>query len=103
MTVWRAYGTSLYYFGNLSVNLRAFPVAQMVKNSLAMQEIQVPCPGWEDPLEKGMAIPIPVLLPEAFHGQRSLRTIAHGVARVRLFFFFFFSLSVNLKLFQNGK
>ena len=101
MTVWRAYGTSLYYFGNLSVNLRAFPVAQMVKNSLAMQEIQVPCPGWEDPLEKGMAIPIPVLLPEAFHGQRSLRTIAHGVARVRLFFFF--SLSVNLKLFQNGK
>ena len=64
MTAWRAYGTSLYYFGNLSVNLRAFPVAQMVKNPLAMQEIQVPCPGWEDPLEKGMATHLQFSCPE---------------------------------------
>ena len=34
----------------------AFLVAQMVKNQPAMQEIWVQSPGWEDPLEKGMAI-----------------------------------------------
>ena len=31
-------------------------MAQMVKNLPAMQEIWVPAPGWEDPLEKEMAI-----------------------------------------------
>ena len=31
-------------------------VAQMVKNPPAMQEMQVWSLGWEDPLEKGMAI-----------------------------------------------
>jgi len=30
-------------------------VAQMIKNSPAMQETQVRSPDWEDPLEKGMA------------------------------------------------
>ena len=34
----------------------AFPVAQMVKNLLAMQETWVRSLGWEDPLEKGKAI-----------------------------------------------
>ena len=33
-----------------------FSVAQMLKNLLAMQEIQVQPLDWEDPLEKGMAI-----------------------------------------------
>ena len=32
-----------------------FPVAQIVKNPLAMQESRVQSLGWEDPLEKGMA------------------------------------------------
>ena len=32
----------------------ASPVAQMVKNLPAMQETQVQCLGWEDPLEKEM-------------------------------------------------
>ena len=32
-------------------------MAQMVKNLPAMQETQVLSPGWEDPLEKGMASP----------------------------------------------
>ena len=31
-------------------------VAQMVNNLPAMQETWVPCLGWEDLLEKGMAI-----------------------------------------------
>ena len=30
-------------------------MAQQVKNLLAMQEIRVQYPGWEDPLEEGMA------------------------------------------------
>ena len=34
----------------------AFPTAQMVKNPPEMQETQVQSLGWEDPLEKGMAI-----------------------------------------------
>ena len=34
----------------------------------------------EDPLEKGTA-PIPVFLPEEFHGQRSLAGYLHGVAK----------------------
>ena len=33
----------------------ASPVAQLVKNSLAVQEIWVQSLGWEDPLEKVMA------------------------------------------------
>ena len=33
----------------------ASPVAQQRKNLLAMQEIRVQQPGWEDPLEEGMA------------------------------------------------
>ena len=45
-------------------------VAQTVKNLPAMWETRVASLGWEDPLEKGMAIP--VFLPREFHGQRSL-------------------------------
>ena len=45
-------------------------VAQTVENLPAMQETQLPSLGWEDSLEKGMAIP--VFLPENFHGQKSL-------------------------------
>ena len=34
--------------------------------------MQVQSLGQEDPLEEGMATPIPVFLPGEFHGQRSL-------------------------------
>ena len=37
-----------------------------------MQETQIRSLGWEDPLEKGMALPTPVFLPGESHGQRSL-------------------------------
>ena len=33
----------------------------MAKNPLAMQEMQVQFPGWENPLEEGMATPSSVL------------------------------------------
>ena len=46
-------------------------VAQMVKNLLAMQETHVQSLGWEDPLEKEMAIHSSIL-PGKSHGQRSL-------------------------------
>ena len=36
-----------------------------------MQDTQVWSLGWEDPLEKGMAIPTPVFLPGEFHGQKN--------------------------------
>ena len=36
-------------------------LAQMVKNLPAMQETQVSSLGWEDPLEKGMAIHFTIL------------------------------------------
>ena len=47
-------------------------VAQIVKIPPAVREAWVQSPGWEDPLEKGMVLPIPVFLPGEFHGQRSL-------------------------------
>ena len=36
-------------------------MAQVVKNLPAMQESQVQSPGWEDPLEKGMATHFSIL------------------------------------------
>ena len=49
-------------------------VAQMEKNLPAMWEAWVRSPGWQDPLEEGMA-PRPVFsvfLPGEFYGQRSM-------------------------------
>ena len=43
----------------------------MVKNLPAKQETRIRSPGWENPLEKRMAI-TPVFLPGESHGQRSL-------------------------------
>ena len=42
-------------------NSKDFPVAQTVKNLPVMQETRVQSLGWEDPLEKGMAIHSSVL------------------------------------------
>ena len=44
----------------------------MVKNLPAMHKTWVQPLVWEDPLEKGMALPSPVFLPGESHGQRSL-------------------------------
>ena len=43
----------------------------MVKNLPAIQDTQVQFLGWEDPLEKGLAIHYK-FLPGEFHGQRNL-------------------------------
>ena len=47
------------------------PVAQIIKNLLAVQETRIWSLGWEDLLEKGMATPSSILAGE-FHGQRNL-------------------------------
>ena len=49
----------------------------MVKNQLAMQEMQIQFPGQEDSLEKEMA----TILPGESHGQSSLLVIIHGVTK----------------------
>ena len=50
----------------------------MVKNPPAVQETQVPSLGQEAPLEKKTASHSNIL-PEKFHGQRSLVVYCHGV------------------------
>ena len=52
----------------------------MIRNPPAIQEMQVQSQGWEDPLEKGMAIHS-LFLPGESHGQRSLWAIVHRVAK----------------------
>ena len=48
--------TCIISFNSLTIYLVIFPVGQMVKNLPATQETRVRSLGWEDPLEKGMAI-----------------------------------------------
>ena len=47
-------------------------MAQRVENLPARQETQVRSLGWEDPLEKGMAMHSGIRIPEVSHGHRSL-------------------------------
>ena len=55
------------YMNFQNLELRAYLVAQLVKNRPAMQEIWVQFLGWEDPLEKGK-LSTPVFWPGEFHG-----------------------------------
>ena len=52
----RFFQFSSFYFCSTMLLSQDFPVAQMVKNLSAMQQTQVRSMGWEDPLEKEMAI-----------------------------------------------
>ena len=53
---------------NLLLYKRASLIAQLAKNLPVMRETWVQSLGWEDPLEKGKAIPTPVSWPREFHG-----------------------------------
>ena len=57
---------TIFYF-RMVVLLRASLIAQLVKDPPAMPETWAQSLGWEDPLEKGMAI-TPVFWPGDFHG-----------------------------------
>ena len=52
----RSFQFSSFYFCNAMLLSQDFPVAQMVKNLSVMQKTQVRSLGWEDPLEREMAI-----------------------------------------------
>ena len=54
----------------MCVYIWGFPGGSVVKNPLPMQEMWVQSLGWENPLEKKMAMP--VVLPGESHVQRSL-------------------------------
>ena len=58
-------------------------VAQMVKNPPAMQETQVQSLGWENPLEKGMAIHSSILAWRIPWTEESGRLQSMGSQRVR--------------------
>ena len=60
--------------------MRASPVAQIVKNLPAMQEIQVQSPGQEDPLEKGMAAHSSILAWRIPRTEELKRATVHGIA-----------------------
>ena len=59
-------------------------VAQMVKNLPPIQETQVPCLGWEDPLEKGMATYSGILAWRVQQTEESDGLQSMGSQRVRL-------------------
>ena len=61
------------YMNFQNLELRAYLVAQLVKNQPAMQEIWVQFLGWKDPLEKGK-LSTPVFWPGEFHGLYSPRS-----------------------------
>ena len=60
--------------------IRTSPVAQMVKNQLAMQETQVQFLGWEDPLEKGMVTHCSIIAWES-PWRGAWRATVHGVTK----------------------
>ena len=56
-------------------------VAQMVKNPPAKQESWVQFPGWEDPLEEGMATHSSILAWRIPMDRGTWPAIVHGVAK----------------------
>ena len=64
-------------------HIRAFLVAQSVKNLPAMQETWVQFLGQEDPLEKEMATHSSILAWRTLMDRGAWQATVHGVARVR--------------------
>ena len=71
---------NLVIFISLS-KVRASLVAQMVKNLLAIRETWVRSPGWEDPLEEGMATPSSILAWRIPMDRGASWATVHGVAK----------------------
>ena len=59
-----------------------FPTGQPVKDIPIMQETQVPSLGWEDPLEKGMAIHSSILAWRILWTEEPARLQSIGLQRV---------------------
>ena len=60
---------------------QASMVAQLVKNLPAMQETGVRSPGWEDPLEEGMATLFSILAWRIPMDREARQAMVHGVAK----------------------
>ena len=58
-------------------------VAQIVKNSPAMQKIRVQSLSWEDPLEEGMATHSILLAWRILMDRGAWQTTVHGVTKSR--------------------
>ena len=58
-----------------------FPVAQLVRNLPAMQELWVQSLGWEDLLEKGTATPLSILAWRVPMDRGAWWAIVQGVAK----------------------
>ena len=58
-------------------------MAQVVENLLAMQEVWVWSPGWEDPLEEGMVTHSSILAWRIPMDRGAWWVTIHGVARVK--------------------
>ena len=71
----------MIYVSNVQTPPRASLVAQMVKNPPAMQETWVQSPGWEDPLEKGMATHTSILACRIPWTEVPRWITTHGVAK----------------------
>ena len=56
-------------------------MAQLVKNLPAMQETLVGSPGWEDPLEEGMATHSSILAWRIPRHRGAWQAIVHGVEK----------------------
>ena len=59
----------------------ASPMAQKVKNPLAIQETWVRSLGWEDPLEEGMSTHSSILARRIPMDRGAWRAVVHGVAK----------------------
>ena len=68
---------------NLQVSLPTFPwCLRQLTNMPEMQDTWVQSPGWENPLEKGMATHSSILAGE-FQGQVAWWATVHGVRKSR--------------------
>ena len=78
--LWKLYGTLIYA---LVLELRASLVAQMVKNTPAMQNTWVRSLGWEDPLEEDMATHSSIRAWRNPMDRWAWQATVHGVAKSR--------------------
>ena len=62
-------------------NLQVSLVAQMAKNSSAVQEAWVQSLGWEDPLEEGMATHSSILAWRIPKDRGTWRAVVHGITK----------------------
>ena len=94
---WPRDRTCISYISHICRLVRAFLVAQLVKNLSAIWEAWVRSLSWEDPLDKGTAAHSSIL-------ENSMNHVVHGVTKsqMRLSYFHFFTTSSTWKAHNKG-